>query len=464
MVFSSPLFLFIFLPAALALHLILPPRFKNAWILFVSLFFYAWGGVGYILILIFITLLDYAAGLTLSKIDKPGRKKAVVAAVVIINVGALAFFKLTDLFLGAANALFRTDIPLLNLALPIGISFYTFQALSYVIDVYRGKVSPQRSVIDFFTFVTLFPQLIAGPIVRYTDIEHELSHREVRSPEFASGVIRFSVGLGKKVLLANTMGEIFKSASGGELTTVLAWCASLAYMFQIYFDFSGYSDMAIGLGRMLGFRFPENFRYPYEADSITDFWRRWHITLSSWFREYLYIPLGGNRHGLPRQIFNLFVVWACTGLWHGGAWNFLFWGLYFFVILTVEKLFLGKLLSKLPKILCRIYSLVIVFFSWVLFAWDDSAKLVSMLRALFGVGVEFTSDRSVFILLGAAVLFVICAVGSTHIPAALWRIAESKLGANARYIVGGVMAFAVIFLSTSFLVSGSYNPFLYFRF
>ncbi len=465
MVFSSPLFLFIFLPAAIIMHLILPKKLKNAWLLAASLFFYAWGGVGYIIILFIISTLDYAAGLFLPRINGVGAKKAALGAVVAVNVGTLAFFKLADLLLGTANSLFNANLPILGLALPIGISFYTFQALSYVIDVYRGTVATQRNIVNFFTFVTLFPQLIAGPIVRYTDIEHELSDRTVTSSAFASGVCRFSIGLGKKVLLANTMGEIFKSASSGEMTVLLAWCASLAYMFQIYFDFSGYSDMAVGLGRMLGFRFPENFRHPYEADSITDFWRRWHITLSSWFREYLYIPLGGNRRGLPRQILNLFIVWACTGLWHGGAWNFLFWGLYFFLILMLEKLFLSRVLRAIPKVFRHIYSLALIFFSWVLFAWDDMDGLVAMVRALFGVGVPLTSDRSVFILLGAAALFVICALFSTHFPMSLWRRAESKLKSeDVRVLCRGIAAFAVIFLSAAFLVGGSYNPFLYFRF
>ncbi len=468
MVFSSTLFLFLFLPAVVAVHTVLPRRLRNAWLLLASLFFYAWGGVGYIIILFVITALDYAAGLILPRLEEKralGAKKAFLAAVVVCNIGTLAFFKLADLLLGTANALFSADLPILGLALPIGISFYTFQALSYVIDVYRGKVAPGRNIIDFFTFVTLFPQLIAGPIVRYTDIERELADRRVTSSAFASGVSRFAIGLGKKVLLANTMGEIFRSASSGELTMLLAWCASLAYMFQIYFDFSGYSDMAIGLGRMLGFRFPENFRYPYEADSITDFWRRWHITLSSWFREYLYIPLGGNRRGLLRQILNLLIVWACTGLWHGGAWNFLFWGLYFFVVLVLEKLFLLRVLEKLPMLVRRIYSLLLVFFSWVLFAWDDTGKLFSMIRALFGVGVPLSSDKSVFVLLGAASLFIICAVFSTHIPASIWRWGERKLGGESAHVIcRAAVAFSIIFLSTAFLVGGSYNPFLYFRF
>lgn len=465
MVFSSTLFLCIFLPTVLILHTVLPPRVRNIWLLLASLLFYAWGEPRYIVILFFTALLDYAAGLILPRISASGAKKAALAAVTALNIGALCFFKYTNFLLSDINGLLGTQIPLLELALPVGISFYTFQSLSYVIDVYRGRVAPQRNFIDFFMFVTLFPQLVAGPIVRYCEIESELRVRRIDSADFADGVCRFCVGLGKKVLLANTMGEFYKSATGQPMTVVLAWCASIAYMFQIYFDFSGYSDMAIGMGKMLGFRFPENFRYPYEADSITDFWRRWHITLSSWFREYLYIPLGGNRRGLPRQIFNLFVVWACTGLWHGGQWNFLFWGLYFFVLLTLEKLFLGRLLERMPAFLRHLYTLILVFFSWVLFAGDSTGRLAAMLRALFGVGVDFSSGVSVFYLLSYLLLFVICAAASTHYPAALAKKLAGRIGsADVRLICRGLLCFAVLLLSLAFLVGDSFNPFLYFRF
>ena len=465
MVFSSTLFLCIFLPAALVLHTVLPSRVRNLWLLFASLFFYAWGEPRYIAILLVTALLDYASGLLLPRITSEKVKKASLAAVVVLNIGALCFFKYTNFLISDINGFFGTGLPLLELALPVGISFYTFQSLSYVIDVYRGRVAPQRSFIDFFMFVTLFPQLIAGPIVRYSDIESQLKNRRVNADDFADGVCRFSIGLGKKVLLANAMGELYKTASVGSMTVVLAWCASLAYMFQIYFDFSGYSDMAIGIGKMLGFRFPENFRYPYEADSITDFWRRWHITLSSWFREYVYIPLGGNRLGLPRQIFNLFVVWACTGLWHGGEWNFLFWGLYFFLLLLFEKLFFGRVLEKLPSLLRHLYALVFIFFGWVLFACDDLARLAAMLRALFGVGVEFSSDRSLFYLVSYAALFIICAAASTHYPAALAQKLSCRIkSADLRLICRGAACFVVLILSLAFLVGDSFNPFLYFRF
>lgn len=464
MVFSGPLFLCLFLPAVLILHLVLPQRVRNVWLLAASLLFYAWGEPRYIVILLTVAVIDFSAGLALPHLPQK-HKKALLSAVVAVNIGCLCFFKYTNLIISGINGLFQSSMPALELALPVGISFYTFQTLSYVIDVYRGRVGTQRNFIDFFMYVTLFPQLIAGPIVRYSDIEDDLRCRRITSGDFAYGVCRFSVGLGKKALLANTMAGIVSSASSGEITVVLAWCASLALMFQIYFDFSGYSDMAVGMGRMLGFRFPENFRYPYEADSITDFWRRWHITLSSWFREYLYIPLGGNRRGLPRQIFNLLIVWACTGLWHGGEWNFLFWGLYFFVILVVEKIFLARVLEKLHSSLRHIYSLILIFFGWVIFAADASGKLSLMCRALFGVGVRFSSDRSIFCLLSAAIPFLICAAASTHYPAsAMRKLADRINSGNARIVLNGCISALILVLSIAFLIGDTFNPFLYFRF
>ena len=468
MVFSSPLFICLFLPAALLFHLILPPKVRNLWLLLVSILFYAWGEPKYIIILLATTVFDYCSGLLLGCAGAQGKKtlsKAILAVTVAANIGCLCFFKYTDLVVSSLNGLFSAGLPVLEIALPIGISFYTFQTLSYVIDVYRGRVSVQKNFCDFFMFVTLFPQLIAGPIVRYSDIESEISERHVTASDFADGVCRFCIGLGKKALLANSMAEIVKSAAEGEMTVVLAWCSALAFMFEIYFDFSGYSDMAIGIGQMLGFRFPENFRYPYEADSITDFWRRWHITLSSWFREYLYIPLGGNRRGRPRQILNLFIVWSLTGLWHGGAWNFLFWGLYFFVILMLEKLFLLRVLEKLPSVLRHLYALVLIFFGWVLFAGDETGKLVSSLRAMFGIGVSFTSERSIFILTGAAALFIICAAASTHYPARLMNKLTGKIqSADVRFLIKGIICLLALTLSVAFLIGDSYNPFLYFRF
>ena len=474
MVFSSTVFLCFFLPLVLILYRVVPKKWRNGLLFVMSLLFYAWGEPIYIGIMLFSTVFDYANGLLIARFrrtQKPLFAKLVLILSVVINLGILGFFKYTDFALETVNSLTDAGFSLLKLALPIGISFYTFQTLSYTIDVYRGNVEAQKNIINFGMYVCLFPQLIAGPIVRYSDIASQVETRADTAAAFETGVQRFLVGLGKKVLLANRFGALWDEvyATGGEVSAATAWLGVLAFTFQIYFDFSGYSDMAIGLGRMFGFSFPENFRYPYEATSITDFWRRWHITLSTWFREYLYIPLGGNRKGPARQVLNLLIVWFLTGLWHGAGWNFILWGLYFFVLLTAEKTFLLKQLSVTPVWVRRLYAFVLVAFGWVLFACDDMAVLPLYLRALFGAfgGADTTS---LYYLLNYALLFGIGAVAATHYPAAWWhRIGETlcrkgTAGRRIATVLAVALSAVVLWLCVAFLVGDTYNPFLYFRF
>ena len=468
MVFSSILFLCVFLPVVIGVNFLLPARLRNFWLLLGSLLFYAWGEPRYILLMAATALVDFLAGLLLGRAEKPALRKAILAVTVVLNLGSLCFFKYTDFLIGNLNSLFGGSLRLLGLALPVGISFYTFQTLSYVIDVYRREVGVQRNFVDFFMYVTLFPQLIAGPIVRYSDVEKELHRRVVTVDGFAHGAIRFCVGLGKKVLLANQAGALYENARalslGGEGSVLCGWLLAVAFTFQIYFDFSGYSDMAIGMGEMLGFHFPENFRYPYEADSITDFWRRWHITLSTWFREYLYIPLGGNRKGRGRQIFNLFVVWALTGIWHGAGWNFLLWGLYFFLLLTLEKLFLLRLLEKIPAFFRHFLALLAIVFGWVLFSSESIGEVAAIASSMVGIGAPLLTDGALYLLRGGAALLLLCAVGSTRFPSALLGKIEGKWGEKAAFPLRGVGALALLLLSVCFLAGDSYNPFLYFRF
>ena len=357
MVFSSGVFLFLFLPTAVAAYHILPARARNLFLFAASLVFYAWEEPVYVAIMLFSTVFDYVNGRLLGKEGMKQRtRKLILVLSVTVNIGLLAFFKYTNFIIDTANGIFGVSVSLIRLSLPVGISFYTFQTLSYTVDVYRGKVRAQRNIIDFGMYICMFPQLIAGPIVRYADIEDRIKDRPRDPEDAAAGIFRFACGLSKKVLIANQLGALWDdiSARAGTLPAAAAWVGALAFAFQIYFDFSGYSDMAVGIGRVLGFRLPENFRYPYEATSVTDFWRRWHITLGVWFREYVYIPLGGNKKGLPRQIFNMLVVWALTGIWHGAGWNFLLWGLFFFVLLVIEKTFLLKLLKRAPAAVGRV--------------------------------------------------------------------------------------------------------------
>ena len=437
MVFSSTIFLCVYLPLVLLGYYICPKKGRNLFLLIVSLVFYAWGEPKYVFLMIFSILVNYIFGRLMDKNrGRQKRMKLLLVLSVVIDLGLLSVFKYTDFIITNVNAIFGSSFDLLNIALPIGISFYTFQAMSYTIDVYRNDVRVQKNLIDFGMYITMFPQLIAGPIVRYADVQDQLAERSVTTADFSEGVMRFVVGLGKKVLLANQMGAVWSEiyALGGDVSALMAWTGAIAYTFQIYFDFSGYSDMAIGLGRMFGFKFPENFRYPYQSVSITDFWRRWHITLSTWFKEYLYIPLGGNRCGLARQALNLLIVWSLTGFWHGAGWNFVMWGLYYFVILFIEKLFLLKALDKLPKLFRHVYALLLIVIGWVIFASDDVSVLLPYLGSMFGANGA-VGGMDVYTLFTKAVLLIICCVASTELPKRLFLSATGAMNEKAAFTI-----------------------------
>ncbi len=473
MVFSSVLFLFYYLSAALAVYFLVPRRAKNVVLLLFSLVFYGWGEPKYLALMVFSIVMDYSLGRWLhclmSRGNKAGAKRVLILSVVL-NLALLGVFKYTDFVIGNLNGLLGLAIPQLNLPLPIGISFYTFQAMSYLIDLYRGDVPVQKSLINFGTYVSLFPQLIAGPIVRMSTVSAELDNRRESVELFSSGVRRFVAGLGKKVLLANNIGAVWTAISAQDVTTLpvlTAWIGLAAFTFQIYFDFSGYSDMAIGLGRMLGFHFLENFNYPYIAVSITDFWRRWHISLSTWFREYVYIPLGGNRCGKLKQLRNLLVVWMLTGIWHGASWNFVAWGLYFGVLLALEKFVLRRWLEKAPRWLMHVYTMLLVMISWGIFAFDSLGDGMNYLRALVGgYGAGLWNEAALYTLYTNAVLLVLLILGATPLPMKLYRRAEGALRARpiAAGIAEAVPLLVIGILSVAFLVDASYNPFLYFRF
>ena len=468
MVFSSMIFLCVFLPIVLIVYFVLPKQSRNLWLLLASLFFYAWGEPRYILIMLFSTVFDYLNGRAIAYATEKGRHdtwgRAVLVLSVTGNLAILCFFKYTDFVLETVNRLAGTQLGLLQLTLPIGISFYTFQTMSYTIDVYRGETPAQKNIISFGMYVCMFPQLIAGPIVRYRDVQKEVDARTTTISGVTHGLQRFLLGLAKKVLLANQIGALWdfiKELGSADMSVALAWLGALAFTFQIYFDFSGYSDMAIGLGEMFGFHFPENFEHPYESKSITEFWRRWHMTLGTWFREYLYIPLGGNRKGVARQIFNLFVVWFLTGLWHGAGWNFILWGLYYFVLLVLEKIVLRRVLEKLPDVLQHLYTMFLVVVGWVIFACDHMGLLGTYLKALFGIGVPAGNALALYEWNIQAPFLVILLIAATTIP---MRIAKQLTHENQRTPLLMVYTGALLVLSLAFLVSGSYNPFLYFRF
>lgn len=471
MVFSSLLFLFRYLPIVMALYFILPKKYRNALLFVASLVFYAWGEPIYVTLMIFSTVVDYTHGMLVQRYKDRGNIRAAkwaVASSMIINLALLGFFKYSDFLIATVNSVFGAEIPLLNLPLPIGISFYTFQTMSYTVDVYRGDAKVQKNIISFGAYVALFPQLIAGPIVQYKTIAEQLDTRRENFDDFSEGVTRFMMGLGKKVLLANNAGIIWDTVLASNLDTLpvlTAWIGIIAYSFQIYFDFSGYSDMAIGLGKMLGFHFLENFNYPYMSKSITEFWRRWHISLGTWFRDYVYIPLGGNRKGPAKHIINICIVWFLTGLWHGANWNFILWGVYFGALLIIEKFFLLKLLKKLPGVVSHIYTLFFVVISWAIFAIEDMSKLGKFIAAMFGAGGSFADNTSMYLLITNAVLFVILAIAATPAPKHLAGKLLTKLGENPTgTLIKNVTFAAILIISTAYLVDASYNPFLYFRF
>lgn len=458
MVFSSLIFLFMFLPVVLAVYYCSPRRIRNLILFLASLFFYAWGEPIYIVIMLISTVADYSFGLLLSRPKvNPLKRKWIVASSVIVNLGLLSYFKYADFLIQNINILLGTHIPLTELPLPIGISFYTFQSLSYIIDVYRGTAKAQRNWIDFGTFVALFPQLVAGPIVRYNTIAEQLRERTENVAMFAEGIRRFIIGLAKKVLLANNIGLLWDTISSSNLESLpvlTAWLGIIAFAFQIYFDFSGYSDMAIGLGLMFGFRFNENFNKPYIAESITDFWRRWHISLGGWFREYVYIPLGGNRRGLAIQIRNILVVWLLTGFWHGASWNFVLWGLYFGTILLIEKWWGLNALRYLPRWMRHMYALFLILIGWVIFAFDQLSLIALYLQALAGLNQQPLWDNAtVYFAYTNGLLLLVLIIASLPIRKVHFS--------NLLHPVGYGFLF---FLSVAYLVDATFNPFLYFRF
>jgi len=467
MVFSSLSFLFLFLPAVLLVYFAVPRQGKNTVLFLFSLLFYAWGEPVYVLLMIFSTVLDYTCGRLVDKFRGTNKQKIGLIISVVVNLGLLCFFKYSDFLIGTINGIFGCGIPLLNLPLPIGISFYTFQTMSYTIDVYRGEAKVQKNIISFGAYVALFPQLIAGPIVRYRDIAEQLDSRTHSTDNFGEGVKRFVTGLGKKVLLANNIGLLWSTISGtsaAQLTTVAAWLGIIAFAFQIYFDFSGYSDMAIGLGKILGFDFCENFNYPYISKSVTEFWRRWHISLGTWFRDYIYIPLGGNRKGLTKQIRNIAVVWLLTGFWHGASWNFVLWGVFYGVLLVCEKLFLLKWLDKAPAFVGHIYTGLAVLLGWVLFAFEDMGSGIQYLKVMFGGGAGFVNSNTLYQLLSYLPLIILCAVASTPLVKYVYGKISARANEGALLTADIVRVAGICALCVAFLISGSYNPFLYFRF
>lgn len=468
MVFSSLLFLFIFLPSLVLIYYVSPRKFRNLILFIASLIFYAWGEPIYILIMIFSSLVDYTHGILIDKHrENELISKIILLSSIVINLGLLGFFKYYDFIISTINGFLGISLKTLNLPLPIGISFYTFQTMSYTIDVYRGKTSVQRNIIDFGTYVSLFSQLVAGPIVVYKTIEEQLKHRKETLDSFGQGAERFIIGLGKKVLLANNIGllwdEIQKIPSG-DLTVVTAWLGIIAFAFQIYFDFSGYSDMAIGLSKMFGFEFPENFNYPYASKSITEFWRRWHISLGNWFKDYAYIPLGGNRCSNLKNYRNLFIVWFLTGLWHGASWNFILWGIYFGVIIALEKAILLKWLKKMPSFFNHFYALFLILIGWVLFSFENLTNGMQYLGAMFGsLGKGIINSDSLYFLYNYALIIIILILASTPIPFRLFNKLLEK-HRNIYYTTSFIGNVAIMFLSVAYLVDASYNPFLYFRF
>ena len=464
MIFSSLTFLFAYLPLTLAVYFLAPLRWRNLVLLLVSLFFYGWGEPVYISIMILSILIDYTHGMLVEKYrsnDKLARY--FVGQSVAFNLLLLGFFKYWDFLVANLSLIPGVTVPQLGIALPIGISFFTFQTMSYTIDVYRRDAPVQRNIIRFGAFVTMFPQLIAGPIVKYKTVAEELNHREHTFENFAVGARRFCVGLAKKVLLANSIGALWEAqlaAQGADtLTVVGGWMGLLAFGFQIYFDFSGYSDMAIGLGWIFGFHFNENFDHPYLSKSVSEFWRRWHMSLTSWFREYLYIPLGGNRGGTAKALRNILIVWFCTGFWHGASWNFILWGMYFALWLILEKYVLKNVLAKSPAVFKHFYTLVIVFVGWGIFAMEDLTVCEQYLSACFG-GAPLWSTVDGYTLRSYVVTFVALVAASTTLGVKGWN----RLPAKVQKIMTPILMAMSLILCTAYLVDGSYNPFLYFRF
>lgn len=464
MVFSSLVFLFAYLPITLLAYYLVPRQGRNIFLFIVNLVFYGWGEPKLVLLMVFNIFFNYIGGWLVDKYRADAKKKKLFLILTcVLDIGILAVFKYTGMITETLNMLPFLNIPELQISLPIGISFYTFQTMSYVIDVYRDDAPVSKNFINFGTYVALFPQLIAGPIVRYRDVAEQLVNRRETLEMFTRGVKLFMVGLAKKVIIANTMGTLTTNifATTDENGVVGTWVGMIAYTFQIYFDFSGYSDMACGLGNMLGFEFLKNFNYPYIAKSITDFWRRWHISLSTWFKEYVYIPLGGNRKGVKRQILNLLIVWGLTGLWHGAAYNFVLWGLYYGLLLILEKFVLKKFLDRLPSFVQHIYTLFIVIIGWGLFYFTDVGQLGEFMADLFNFGNGICGNQAFNLIMSNLPMLIIAAVASTPLAAMLYNRFEHT---RFMWIPETLYCMGVLGVSTASLVNQSYNPFLYFRF
>lgn len=482
MLFSSISFLYYFLAIVLAVYFILPFKIKifkkkdgeyyyfeakNFVLLIASLFFYFYGEPIYTFLMIATIIVNYIAGLLVDKFRGTIWSKVALWASVILSVGSLGFFKYSDFFIKNINGLLGAEVPLLNLALPIGISFYTFQILSYTVDVYRGEAKVQKSFIRLATYVSLFPQLIAGPIVRYTTVEEELSKRKHSFENFSSGITRFVIGLSKKVLIADTLGGFISSfRMSDDVSIIFYWLFAIAVSLQLYFDFSGYSDMAIGLGRIFGFKFLENFNYPFISKSVAEFWRRWHMSLGSWFRDYVYIPLGGNRVSKGRWFFNILVVWFLTGFWHGADWTFIVWGLYFAMFLLIERLFLAKFFEKIPKIFSHIYVVVIILISFVIFHGDGMSGAIKDVGSMFGaLNLPLWSSDTAYYLSSYVFVFIFALIGATPIVKnTVLKIKESALGNKIINVLEPIFVVVMLLIVTAYLVDGSFSPFLYFRF
>ena len=463
MVFASVTFLYYFLPIFLILYFIVPKKYKNIVLLIFSIIFYFYGEPKYILLMLIEVLFSYFMTLSLEK----NKSKSLLAVIISFHIFLLCVFKYFNFIITNINSIFGGNISLLNILLPIGISFYTFQIISYEVDVYRGKVKASKSLIDYMTYVFLFPQLIAGPIVRYETVSKELKSRKVILEDFSYGVNRFIIGLFKKVVIANNIGELCNILnSSSEVSVLLYWILGISYMLQIYFDFSGYSDIAIGIGRMIGFKFPENFNYPYIANSVTDFWRRWHMTLSGWFRDYVYIPLGGNRVSTLKHIRNILVVWMLTGLWHGASWNFIIWGIYFGVILIFEKYFLNKILEKLPKVIRNIYTMFIVMISFIIFSSDNISSALAVIKGLFSFSsLKLSNDFIIYYIRSYGVILIGGLVLCTPlIKNVISKFRENKILNYIINIFEVIVLVLILVVITSMLIDSSYNPFLYFRF
>ena len=467
MLFSSIPFLYYFLPLALAVYFLTPRAGKNAVLFLSSLLFYAWGEPRFCIFMLLSILQGYVFGRLIEKhAQNKKRSKLFLTASVALSLALLAYCKYADFFLSSVNAVTGLSFKLLHVTLPIGISFYTFQILSYVVDVYRGEVPAQKSFLKLGTYIAMFPQLIAGPIVRYADIAPQLDSRQTTLEDVSSGACRFVIGLSKKVLLANVLYELITAfQQSRDLSVLYFWLYAVSFALQLYFDFSGYSDVAIGLGRIFGFRFQENFNYPYISGSITEFWRRWHISLGSWFRDYVYIPLGGNRVSKAKWLRNILVVWMLTGLWHGASWNFVLWGLGFAVLLVAEKLVYGRLLQR-THVLKHVYTLLLVTLSFVLFNADSVSEAVLQLGAMFGAGgLPLVSTEGVYYLKSYAGTFLFAAIGATPLVSnAISRFGKTRFGAQALTVLQPLVMLALLAACTAFLVDGSFNPFLYFRF